>query len=112
MNIKISEDKLIRVIQGLIITTLHSIKSDSDEWGMGEMDEIEELMSIDKITIDRIVNFDKIKVYVDIHVNSKRFDFDNTRGELQHRLNSWIPGIEIYVNDIIDDRLYGPGIDW
>jgi hypothetical protein len=115
MNIKIGTrqvDKLKSIIQNLINSTLESIRQDSEEWGLGEMDELDEINSIDKIVINRITTVNKIKVYIDIYRNSNRYDFDNIRAELQYRINKWIPNIEIYLNDIIDDREFGPGIDW
>ena len=106
------EKKLQKTIQDLIDTSLDSIRAQSEDWGLGEMDELDEIESINKVVIDRIVKFDKIKVYVDIHKNSHRDDFDNVRAEIQYMVDQWIPNVEIYINDIIDDRTFGPGIDW
>jgi len=105
-------EKLRNIIQNLINDGLESIRNDSEEWGLGEMDELEEINSIDKIVINRMTTVNKIKVYIDIHKNSNRYDFDNIRAELQYRINGWIPNIEIYINEIVDDRKFGPGIDW
>jgi hypothetical protein len=105
-------EKLRNIIQNLINDGLESIRNDSEEWGLGEMDELEEINSIDKIVINRMTTVNKIKVYIDIHKNSNRYDFDNIRAELQYRINEWIPNIEIYINEIVDDRKFGPGIDW
>jgi hypothetical protein len=103
---------LHNVIQGMINSTLDTIKEESDEWGMGEMDELDEVSSVEKIVVNRVVKVSKIKVYVDIYKNSNRYDFDNLRAEIQYRLEDWIPNIEIYIENIIDDREFGPGIDW
>jgi hypothetical protein len=100
------------IIQDLINSELESIQIESEDWGMGEMDEIHEVQSVDKIVVDRVVTINKIKVYVNIHKNSNRYDFDNLRAEIQYRLERWFPKIELYVEDIIDDRKFGPGIDW
>jgi len=115
MKIKVGSlqiDKLKSIIQNLINGQLDAIREDSEEWGLGEMDELDEINSVDKVVIDRITTVDKIKVYIDIHKNSNRFDFDNIRGELQYRIEEWIPNIELYLNEIVDDRKFGPGIDW
>ena len=100
------------IIQGLIDSTLNALKEESDEWGMGEMDELDEVSSVDKIVVDRVVTINKIKVYVNIYKNSNREDFDNLRAEIQYRLEDWFPNIELYIENIIDDRKFGPGIDW
>ena len=100
------------MIQRLIDDTFETIKEESEDWGMDEMDAIHEVQSVDKIVVDRVVTINKIKVYVNIYKNSNRYDFDNLRAEIQYRLEDWIPNIELYIEDIIDDRKFGPGIDW
>jgi len=100
------------IIQDLINSELESIQIESEDWGMGEMDEIDEVQSVDRIVVDRVVTINKIKVYVNIYKNSNRYDFDNLRAEIQYRLERWFPNIELYIEDIIDDREFGPGIDW
>jgi hypothetical protein len=97
------------MIQGLINLTLDTLKEESEDWGM---DEIDEVQSVDKIVVNRVVTINKMKVYVNIHKNSNRYDFDNLRAEIQYRLKDWFPNIELYVEDIIDDTKFGPGIDW
>jgi hypothetical protein len=99
-------------IQKLIDSELDSLRTESEEWGMSEMDEIHEIQSVDKIVVDRVVTVSKIKVYVNIYRNTNRNDFDNLRDEIQYRLEDWFPNIELYIEDIIDDRKFGPGIDW
>ena len=100
------------IIQELINSELESIQIESEDWGMGERDEIYEVQSVDKIVVDRVTTINKIKVYVNIYKNSNRYDFDNLRAEIQYRLERWLPNIELYIEDIIDDRKFGPGIDW
>jgi hypothetical protein len=110
----INEEKnsLRELIQPLIDDSLETIRKASEEFGLGEMDELDEIESVDKIVIDRIVKSDKIKVYINIYKTTKRLDFDNIRAEIQYHLDDWIPNIELYINEIIDTRTYGPGIDW
>jgi hypothetical protein len=103
MNIELTEkqiEKLKIVIQKSIDSELNRLRTESQEWGLGEMDEIYEIESVDKIIIDRIVTYTKIKVYIDIYSNSDRDDFDNLRGSLQYTLSQIIPMIEIYINQI------------
>jgi hypothetical protein len=97
-------DKLKEHIQYLIDSELDNIKNESDEWGLGEMDELMEIGSIDKIVIDRIVPHMGTVVYIDI-IRKPNMDFrqeyDNTRSEIQYRMEEWIPNIKIFINDII-----------
>jgi hypothetical protein len=87
-------------IQNLIDSSLNSIREESEEWGLGEMDDIDEIESIDSITIDRIVTYNGTKVYINIHSNSDREDFDNIRAEIQYRLEQWIPNVKLFINEI------------
>jgi len=105
-------EKTKNLIQQLIDSELNSLRTESEEWGMGEMDELHEIQSIDKIKINYITLSGKIKVYIDIYKSQNRSDFDNIRAEIQYRLEDLLPNIELYINDIIDERKFGPGIDW
>lgn len=116
MKFVISEtqlNKMYNLIQGIIDKELLRIRRESEDWGLGEMDELDEIESIDKIIVKNIdSNGKNIKVYVDIHRNSNRYDFDNVLRELEFMLGSFIPDIKLIENDIIDTRTSGPGIDW
>lgn len=115
MNVILSETqikKLTPKIQNLIDDQLKQLRDESEEWGLGEMDEVNEIQSVDKIVINRIVPIVKFKVYVDVYLDEKRYDFDYLLSEIQYRLSNWVPNIEIYLNEIIDNRKFGPGIDW
>jgi hypothetical protein len=82
------------------------------------MDELDEINSVNKIVVNDVAKKDYIHftdgvlVLVTIHKNSRRNDFDNLISEIEARMSDWIPNIELYVNEIIDDREFGPGIDW
>ncbi len=106
------KNRLYSIIQKLIDSALNQIREESEDWGLGEMDELDEIQSVDKIEIVNIVSVDGIKIYVDIYKNSQRTDFQNIRAELQYRIQDIIPNIKIFINDIIDERTFGPGIDW
>ena len=105
-------------IQRLINSTLDIIREESEEWGMGEMDELDEVNSVNKIIVNDVAKKDYIHftdgvlVLVTIHKNSKREDFDNLIEEINARISEWIPNIELFIENIIDDREFGPGIDW
>ena len=99
-------------IQSKIDDVMNDIREESDEWGMGEMDELDEVSSVDNIVVNHVDKTVFMRVSVTIHKNSKRQDFDNLMNEIESRMEDWIPNIELYIEDIIDDRKFGPGIDW
>lgn len=87
-------------IQNLINSTLDMLREETEEMGLGEMDEIDEIKSINDITIDRIVPYTGIKVYVDIHTDTNRDEFGNVMAELNYHLQRWIPNITLFINEI------------
>lgn len=105
-------NKLVSSIQSKIDEIMRQIVEESEDWGMDEMDAIHEVNSVNKIVVDRVDPISKIKVHLDIYKNSKREDFDDLINEIEARIQDWFPNIELYIDDIIDDRKFGPGIDW
>jgi hypothetical protein len=108
----VNESKIIDAIQKMINNTVENIKKDSEDWGLGEMDELDEIGSVEKIEIDRFVNFTRPVIYVNIFVNSQRRDFDNVMSEINYQIQRYIPNSFVEVNEIIDTRTFGPGIDF
>ena len=96
-------DKLKEYIEYLINSALGNIRDESDDWGLGEMDEIDEITSIDKIVVDRIVQNKRTNVYINIvrEPMSHRDEYENTIYDIQFRIEEWIPNIELFINDII-----------
>ena len=105
MKIIISENKvesLKRIAQDLIDNELNNLRIMSDEeWGMGEMDEIEEVSSIDKIIVDKIEMSDGVNVYIDMYVFTDREEFDLVLGAVEYSLEQWLPNLKVHVNEII-----------
>lgn len=105
MKIIISENKvesLKRIAQDLIDNELNNLRIMSDEeWGMGEMDEIEEVSSIDKIIVDKIEMSDGVNVYIDMYVLTDREEFDLVLGAVEYSLEQWLPNLKVHVNEII-----------
>jgi len=87
-------------IQNLIDSTLNMLREETEEMGLGEMDEIDEIKSINEITIDRIVPHLGIVVYIDIYTDSNREEFSNVLAELNYYLQKWIPTIKLFINEI------------
>jgi hypothetical protein len=106
------EDALKISLQKMINYTIEKVREASEDWGLGEMDELDEIESIKKIEIDRIVNFTRMVIYVNIFVGSQRRDFDNVMAEINYEIQKFIPNSFIQVENIIDIRTFGPGIDW
>ena len=109
---EVDNDKLKNFIQKRIDNTLTELREESEDWGLGEMDELDEIQSIEKIEIDRFVNFGRPEIYVNIFVNSQRRDFDNVMSEINYQIQKLLPSSFVQVNEIIDTRTFGPGIDW
>jgi hypothetical protein len=89
------------IINGVIDSELNNIRTQSEDWGLGEMDELDEINSIHKITVDRIDFEDGIKVYVNLYIITDRDDFYNVMGSVSYEVSNWIPGAELEINNII-----------
>jgi hypothetical protein len=96
-------EKLRPFIQTQINYELNSIREESEDWGLGEMDELNEIDSINRIEIDRIESDSGIKVYVNIYQNYDydRDDYYNSISSIEYNLDSWFPNISIILNEII-----------
>ena len=73
------------MIQRMIDSTLDIIKEESDDWGMGEMDELDEVSSVDKIVVNYVDKTVFTVVSITIHKNSKREDFDFSKLQGENR---------------------------
>jgi hypothetical protein len=104
MKIEITDkqlEKLQKHIQNLIDGELDNLREESQDWGLGEMDELEELESVKRIEIDRIVPYTGLNVYLNFYVSGNREDFDNIRGTIQYLIGTHFPNIKLFFNDII-----------
>jgi len=108
----ITESKMGEGIQMFVNQSLQYLKSLTDEMGLGEMDELEEIESVDKIKVTNVVTGEEPIVYVDIYVNSQRRDFDNVIATVEYEVGKYLPNVRVVVDNIIDNRTFGPGIDW
>ena len=108
----LNESAMERGLQMMIDGTLQKLQNSTEEMGLGEMDYVDALDSIEKIEIDRIIRFTRMVIYVNIFVNSPRRDFDNVMFTINYEIQRYIPNSFVQVDDIIDNRTFGPGIDW
>ena len=104
MKFIISENKvesLKQIAQYLIDNELNNLRIMSDEeWGMGEMDEINEVSSIDKIIVDELEMSDGVNIYVDMYVSTDREEFDLVIGAVEYSLEQWLPNVKVHTNII------------
>ena len=107
----VNESKIVDTLQKMIDGELEYMQSQTDEMGLGEMDELDEIESIDKIELTSIDLKPKKVAHIKIYVNSNRKDFDMTVGMTEYIIDKYIPGIDV-VYEIIDTRTFGPGIDF
>ena len=107
----LTESKIEIGLQHIIDNALQSLQDEAFEMGLGEMDALNELNSLEKIKITRYVNDEVPTLYVDLYVNSNRRDFDNIIANMEYEVGKYIPNTQI-IDNIIDTRTFGPGIDW
>ena len=108
----LNESTIEMGIQKIIDGTLQKLQDDTFEMGLGEMDELDEINSVDKIKVTNFV-WDEVPVLnVDLYVNSDREDFDNIIAAMEYDVEKYIANSQIIVDNIIDTRTFGPGIDW
>jgi len=101
------------ILQEILNYELSELREESEDWGLGEMSELNQLNSIQELKIVNLVKVNNITLYVDIHANNNRKDFDDIMSELRYRLQSnWNDKILLLENEIWNVSDYGPGIDW
>ena len=108
----ITEAKFDDNIQNLVNRSLEKMQDYTFDMGLGEMDELNEINSVDEIKVKNIVMDEVPLLYVDIYVNSNRRDFDNLISEIEVEVSRYLPNTQIIIDKIIDTRTFGPGIDW
>lgn len=108
----LSESKFERGLQRMIDSGLQKLQNSTEEMGLGEMNELDEINSVDEIKVTNFVKDKTPVLYVDLYVNSDREDFDNIIYTMEYEIEKHIGDIKIIVNNIIDTRTFGPGIDY
>ena len=108
----LNESKIEKFIQKIIDKSLEDIRDSTEEMGLGEMDELDEINSVDKIKVTNVVKDKVFVIHVDLYVNTNRDDFDNIIYTIEYKVGRFLGNVEIMVDNIIDTRTFGPGIDW
>jgi hypothetical protein len=108
----LNESKIEKFIQKIIDNALEDIRDSTEEMGLGEMDELDEINSVDKIKVTNVVKDKVFVIHVDLYVGTDRDDFDNIIYEIEYKVGRFLGNVEIMVDNIIDTRTFGPGIDW
>ena len=107
----LTESKIDMDIQMIVDGTLQKLQDDTFEMGLGEMDELNEINSVDKIKVTNFV-WDEIPVLnIDLYVNSDREDYDNIIAAMEYDIEKYIGNSQIIVDNIIDTRTLDPNID-
>jgi len=106
MKFIVTENKIEKLkthIQSQINSELNNLREESEDWGLGEMDELYEIDSINRIEVDRIDSDSGIKVYVNIYQNGDydRDDYYNVISSIEYGLENWLPNMSIILNEII-----------
>jgi len=98
----ISESKRNSSVQKFVNSSLDSLRSEMDDMGLGEMDELDEIGSIEKIVVDKVVRVDNsLVISIYIYSNSDRTDFTNTVLAIEYDLSKFIPVKSVVLNNVI-----------
>jgi len=103
MGYKIPQSKLINLAQTAVDNTLHTIKTESEDWGMGEMSELVQIAGVERI---EVVGVEKkgepFKIDVVFYVNDDGIYYSELIEEISARVDQdWIPNSYIHVIEFI-----------
>lgn len=104
MKILISENKIEQLkifVQEILDDELNNLRQMADEeWGLGEMDEINEVSSVENIVVDEIKATDGISVNVNLYLNTDREDFEIILPMIEYVIEQWFPNAEINIEKV------------
>ena len=104
MKILISESKIEQLkifVQEILDDELNNLRQMADEeWGLGEMDEINEVSSVENIVVDEIKTTDGISVNVNLYLNTDREDFEIILPMIEYVIEQWFPNAEINIEKV------------
>ena len=104
MKILISENKIEQLkifVQEILDDELNNLRQMADEeWGLGEMDEINEVSSVENIVVDEIKATDGISVNVNLYLNTDREDFEIILPMIEYVIEQWFPNAKINIEKV------------
>lgn len=106
MKFIISENRLEKLkhqIQTFVDFGLTSLRQESEDWGLGEMDELFEVESIERIEVVKLDPGEKMNVFINIYQFNDREDYDNTLAWIEGVVEEVIPNVSFHINEIIKD---------
>lgn len=96
-------EKLKQQIQTFVDFGLTSLRQESEDWGLGEMDELFEVESIEKIEVVKLDPGDKLNVFINIFQFNDRDEYDNTLAWIEGVVEEVIPNVNFHINKIIKE---------
>ena len=104
MNFKVPQSKLISLAQTAVNDVLNSIRTESEDWGMGEMSELAQIGGVERI---EVVSVEKkgepFKIGVIFYVNDDGIYYSELIDEISARVDQdWIPNSYIDVIKFIE----------
>lgn len=96
-------EKLKRQIQTFVDFGLTSLRQESEDWGLGEMDELFEVESIERIEVVKLDPGEKMNVFINIYQFNDREEYDNTLSWIEGVVEEVIPNVSFHINEIIKD---------
>jgi hypothetical protein len=104
MKIIITESKISQLksfLQETIDAELENVRYEAEtEWGLGEMDELDELNSVDRIVVVDIEKTESINIYVNVYISTDREEFDNIFAIIHFLISQWIPNSKVYIEKV------------
>jgi hypothetical protein len=104
MKFKIDKTKLINLTQTAVDNTLHTIKTESEDWGMGEMSELAQVDGLKKIEVVKVEKKgEPFKIDVICYVNDDGIYYSELIEEISARVDEdWIPNSYINVIKFVE----------
>ena len=104
MKIIITESKVEQLknfLQETIDNELEKVRLEAEtEWGLGEMDELDELYSVDRIVVDDIKKSESMNIYVNVYISTDREEFDNIFAMIHYLISQWIPTSKVHIEKV------------
>ncbi len=97
---------MIPFIQNRIDFILDGIKTESEDWGLGEMESIRIIESIDSIIVKDVIaqswGFAVNVVFIlsEYGEIGSPSEYQDLRAEIQWKVKEWIPNVKIFIVDM------------